>query len=317
MAEQDLYAALGVGRGASEAEIRTAYRKLARQYHPDVNPNEPAAEERFKQISFAYEVLSDAEKRKLYDEFGMAGLAGGFDAEQAREYQRWARGAQRSPFRESFTSGGAGLEDLLGDLFGMRGARRGPARGGDVSGDVRVDFVEAVRGAEVRFEVHRPHEAGAPAALRVKIPPGTEDGSRIRLAGQGGPGADGGPPGDLYLTIHVRPHPFFTREGSNLHIELPITLTEALLGAEVAVPTLEGSVKLKIPPRCQNGTRLRLRGKGVPGRGGGAGDLFVRVRVQLPPADAKVDPERLEKLAREFEPLYEGVDVRRDLKGSS
>lgn len=317
MTEQDLYAVLEVQRGASESDIRKSYRKLARQHHPDVNPNNPEAEERFKQISFAYDVLSDPEKRKRYDEFGMAGLAEGFDSAQARGYQRWARQAHRSPFQESFTSGGS-LEDLLGDLFGMRGGRSGPARpdkGADIEGAVTVDFLDAIRGAEVRVQVHRPGGTGQSTSLRVKVPAGTADGSRIRLAGQGGPGATGGAAGDLFLTVHVRPHPFLTREGDDLCLDLPVTLPEAVGGAQIEIPTGDGRVTMKVPPRSQNDQRLRLRGKGVRRRDGGSGDLLVRLRVQLPEVDGE-DAERLEALAREIEALYAGTDVRKDLKGS-
>jgi curved DNA-binding protein len=314
MEEKDLYGVLGVGRGASEEAIRKAYRKLARQYHPDVNPNNPKAEERFKEVSFAHEVLSDADKRKRYDEFGMAGLAEGFDPEHAREYQRWQRGARRSPSAESFAGGDLG--DLFGELFGMRGARRGPRRGPDAEGEVSLGFLDAVRGSEVRLQINRPGLDGEleTVPLRVRIPAGADDGTRIRLAGQGGPGDEGAPAGDLYLTVRVEPHPFFRREGRDLHLELPVTVGEAVLGAEIEVPTPDGPVKLKIPPRSQNGQTLRLRGKGVPGRRSEPrGDLLVRLRVQLPSAD-RASAERLDELAKQMESLYGGADLRSALK---
>ncbi len=321
MAEQDLYETLGVARGATEEEIRRSYRKLARKFHPDVNPNNKQAEERFKQISFAFDVLSDAAKRKLYDEFGHSGLSQGFDPEQARAYTRWSEGARRSPFSESFQGPGfegtfdaESLEDLLGGLFGRAGGRPGRAgarRGADAEAEVEVDFLDAVRGGEVRVNVHKAEPGGATAerTLRIRIPPGTDDGSRIRLAGQGGPGD---PAGDLYLRLRVRPHPFFQREGADLSLELPVTLPELIRGASVEVPTPDGPVTMTIPPGSQNGRKLRLRGKGAARTGGRRGDLIVRLAARLP----DVDGEKLEVVAREIEPLYGSENVRDDLKGA-
>ncbi len=303
MEQKDLYAALGVERGASEEEIRRAYRKLARETHPDVNPNDPRAEERFKEVSFAYEVLSDAEKHRLYDEFGADGLKQGFDPEQARTYQRWARGARQSPHHGGFASQ-VDLDDLLGSLFGSR--RGGTAPGRDAEGEIGVDFMDAVRGGEVRVQFE------GKGALRVKIPPGADDGTRIRLAGQGAPGPGGGPAGDLYLKLRVRAHRFYTREGADLYVDLPVTLPELVQGASVEVPTPEGPVTMKIPPRSQPGRRLRLRGKGAPRLGGEdeRGELYVRLALTLPDSD----DSRLEELATEMEALYGDEDVRRGLK---
>jgi curved DNA-binding protein len=309
MAEKDLYAVLGVSKQASEDEIRKAYRKLARQHHPDVNPNDPKAEERFKEVASAYAVLSDAEKRRRYDEFGMQGLEPGFDPEKARAYQRWAEGTRQSPFYESFASD-VDLEDLLSGFFGRAGRAghggMGPLRGADLHAEIEVDFLDAVRGGEVSVQVPGRDR------LRVRIPPGSDEGTRIRLAGQGAPGVEGGAAGDLILTLRVRAHPFFTREGDDLQVDVPVTIPELLLGATIEVPTLEGSASTVVPPRSRNGQRLRLRGKGVPPRGGGeAGDLYARLVVELPDSD---DP-RLDELARKFEPLYGGRDPRSRLKG--
>jgi len=309
--EQDLYATLGVDRKADENAIRTAYRRLARQYHPDVNPNDPKAEERFKQISFAYDVLSDPEKRARYDEFGLAGLQPGFDPEQARAYKRWTEGARRSPRFETFSEE-IDLDELfdrlggLGGLGGMGGAwRRVPRRGRDVHAEVTVDFLDAVLGRDVRLEV-----AGR-GALRVRIPPGADEGTRVRLAGQGEPGSEGAPPGDLYLTLHVRPHPFFRREGDDLTLDLPVTVPELVLGASIEVPTPEGVATVRVPPHSRPGQRLRLRGKGAARRGGdGRGDLYLRLVVDLPEGrDAE-----LEEIAKRLEPLYAGRDPRAALK---
>jgi curved DNA-binding protein len=309
MADQDLYAELGVARGASADEIRKAYRKLAREFHPDVNPNNPEAEERFKRISFAYDVLSDEEKRPLYDEFGTDGLAEGFDPEQARAYRQWSDGASRSPFSEGFFRGGS-IEDLFGDL--LRGERADiPRRGADAEGEISVDFMDAVRGGEVRVSMQRsgPQGAAAPTSLRVKLPAGTEDGQRIRLSGQGAPGRSGGPSGDLYLTVRVRPHSFFTRAGSDLLLDLPVTLPELIRGGSVEVPTPEGTVTMKIPPRSQNGRKLRVRGKGA-GPEGRRGDLIVRLVARLPEGE---DP-RLDEIATELDALYSEGDVRGGLR---
>ncbi|MEX2208397.1 MAG: J domain-containing protein [Myxococcota bacterium] len=309
MDEKDPYALLGVARTATEDEIRKAYRKLARKYHPDVNPNDRKAEERFKDISLAYEVLYDKEKRARYDEFGAQSYAAGFDPEQAREYARWSRGARRSPFHESQAADvDIDIEDLLGGIFGGARRPRGPAKGADAEGEIRIDLLDAVRGGEVRVQV-----AGR-GTLRVKIPAGADDGTRIRLAGQGDPGTLGAPPGDLYLTLHVRPHAFFERKGSDLSLDLPVTLPELVLGASIEVPTPDGPVTMKVPPQSASGRVLRLRGKGVPKLGGSErGDLYVKLHAELPdPADP-----RLEAIANELAPLYEGRDVRAKLRGSS
>ena len=315
MAEDDLYDELGVARGGSEDEIRRAYRKLAREFHPDVNPNNPGAEERFKRVSAAYDVLSDPEKRGLYDEFGTAGLTDGFDPAQARAYRRWSDGAQRSPFSEGFFRGGS-IEDLFGDLLGgeRRELRR---RGADIEGEVAVDFDPAIRGTEVGVQLQKPTAPGGrprETSLRVRLPTGTEDGSRIRLAGQGGPGLGGGPPGDLYLTVRVRPHRFFRRQADDLLLELPVTLPELIRGASVEVPTLDGTVQMKIPPGAQSGQKLRLRGKGVARDSGRHGDLIVQLVARLPEGLPDADRARLEELAEDLEGLYGETDVRRELK---
>jgi len=306
MAEQDLYATLGVERSASEDEIKKAYRRLARKHHPDVNQNDPKAELRFKEISAAYEVLSDAEKRARYDEFGVRGLDAGFDPARAREYETWQRGARRSPLHSEFEPP-EDLQDLFQNLFGGRAQARGPRRGADTRGDIEIDFLDAVRGGEVRVSV------GSQTNLRVKIPAGSDAGTQIRLQGQGEPGPGGGPPGDLYLRLHVRPHPFYRRDGADLTLDLPVTLPELVHGASIEVPTPDGSVTLKIPPGSRPRQKLRLRGKGVPQRGGERGNLYAVLELHLP--DTR-DP-KLAEIAREMEPLYAAEDVRRELREKS
>ncbi|MEZ4327955.1 MAG: J domain-containing protein [Polyangiales bacterium] len=359
----DLYARLGLTSEASPDEIKKAYRKLARKWHPDLNPDDPAAEENFKQIAAAHEVLSDPEKRKLYDEFGEEGLRGGFDPEQARAYTQWAERQRASRPAGGAGVGGAGFggsggaagyggpggaggfEFDLDELFG-RQARQGrgpvPRRGHDLGARVELDFADALRGAEFKIDVPTENPCGVchgsgdepgtrpttcsdcggsgrrkavegPMALfaacptchgrgelrtpckvchgegavrgqrtlTVRIPPGAEDGSVLTVRGKGGLGRDGGPPGDLVIETHVRPHAHFRREGLDLHLTLPVTLAEAYNGASVAIPTLEGSVQMKIPPRSQSGAKLRLRGKGVT-RKEEHGDLYVELSVRLP-----------------------------------
>ncbi len=303
MPEKDLYRELGVSRDASEDEIRRSYRKLARTYHPDVNPDDPGAEERFKEVSFAYEILSDPEKRKIYNEFGHEGLAAGFSPEQARAYRNWSRGAGRGPFD---ADSGFHFEDLFEGLFGAR-VRRGPQRGPDVQAEVSVDFLDAVMGREVRVQVQ---ERGT---LRVRIPAGAEDGTRVRLGGQGRAGPGKSPAGDLYLVVRVRPHPFFTRDEADLFVDVPVTVPELILGTTVDVPTPDGFVSMKLPPRSPNGRKLRLRGKGGALRGSEErGDLYVRLVAELP----DTPDEKLEELARELEPLYGEQDVRARLRRS-
>jgi len=308
MEEKDLYAALGVSRDADEDQIRKSYRRLARRYHPDVNPNDKKAEDRFKEISFAYDVLSDSDKRARYDEFGTQGLAPGFDPEQARAYRRWSEGARRSPVHEEFAES-IDLEDLLSRLGGA-GFARGEWRrrsGRDAHAEIEVDFADAALAREVRVQIE------GRSGLRVRVPPGAHDGTRIRLAGQGEAGEEGGAAGDLYLTLRVRPHPFFRREGADLALDLPVTIPELVLGAEVEVPTLDGSASVRIPPHSKAGQRLRLRGKGAAKRGGERGDLYLRLSPELPEGGR----EELDDIAKRMEPLYAGRDVRARLKGKA
>ena len=229
--DKDLYAVLGVARDASPEEIKKAYRKLARKHHPDVNPNDPAAEERFKEVSAANDVLSDADKRARYDEFGMAGLQEGFDPEQARSWQRWSQGARKSPFQEDFSSQ-IDLEELLRSHFGgAAGARaRGPRRGADAEAEVEVDFLVAANGGEVLLNF-----AGRDP-LRVRVPAGAQDGSRVRLAGQGEPGRDGGAPGELFLRLRVRPPSIYTRTGDDIDVQLLVRVRVPVPGGRAAAP---------------------------------------------------------------------------------
>lgn len=267
---ETLYEVLGVPRDAKPEAVRSAYRKLARKHHPDVNPGDQKAEERFKKIATAYEVLSDEKRRAAYDEFGEESLAGGFDADKAREYAKWQRGRrqQRStPFEEG------PVEFDFAELFG--GRPRGPRRGQDRHATVQMDLRDAIRGAEVSLELP------GQGPVRVRIPPGADTGSTIRVPGKGAPGASGGPPGDLVIETEVRPHPHLRRDGLDLYLTVPVTLDEVYNGASIDVPTFDGAVALKVPPRSQNRAKLRLRGKGVA-RKDARGDLIVELDVRMP-----------------------------------
>jgi len=297
---KDPYKILGVARDADENTIRKTYRKLARELHPDVNPDNPAAEARFKAVSEAYSVLSDPEKRKAYDEFGEISFQAGFDAAEARR----ARDAFGGGFEgyTHFGDGGpeaAGFEDLLSNLFGRSGHGRGPRqrRGANLEARIDLDFLDAARGCEQRFQVSRPTRDGGQhsESVTVRIPPGVADGGQIRLRGKGGEGLGGGPPGDLIATIRVRPHPLFRREDRDILLEVPVTIAEATLGTKVEVPSLDGRVTVTVPPGTDSGSKLRLRGKGVPHPSGGrAGDFYVVIKIVVPKG---LDAESRKKLS--------------------
>lgn len=359
--KRDYYEVLGLKKGASEQEIKKAFRKLARKYHPDVNPGDKTAEQKFKEINEAYEVLSDTKKRQQYDQFGHAafeqgfgqGPGGGFSG-----FEGFGRGAEYFR-REGF----GGFEDIFGDIFGERGSRPRPSeKGDDLTYAVEIDLEEAVFGKTMQVDLRRevvcpvcsgsgsqpgtsraacPTCKGAGSVtqargfmrlsqtcptchgegtinpdpcrscsgagrvqrqerINVKIPAGVDNGSKVRVAGMGGPGYRGGPPGDLYIITKVRPHPYFDRKGDNLYSEIPVTVAEAGLGAKIEIPTVDGMVMLTIPPGTQTGQQFRLRGKGVPHLGGGVGDHYVTVKVVTPSGLS----ERAKGLLREIERLH-------------
>jgi DnaJ-class molecular chaperone len=322
MPGRDYYEILGVPRSASEKEIRRAYRRLARQYHPDLNPGNKEAEERFKEINKAYEVLSDPEKRRLYDMYGE-----NWEQMAAFEKARQGGGAGPGPGGQTtFTwSGdifdlgeilrGSGFEEIFETFFG--GRRRGPVAGQNVEQPIEVTLEEAYQGTtrvvELQSEEPCPSCGGRgqafgalcsvcrgrglllrPKRLEVRIPPGVRDGSRIRIRGEGRPGPAGGPRGDLYLVVSLRPHPLFRRQGDDIYTEVDVPVEDAVLGGEVEVPTPAGRrVMLKVPPLTQNGTVFRLAGLGMPRLDGpGRGDMYVTVRLRL--------PERLTEEEREL-----------------
>ena len=361
--EKDYYSALGVAKDASAADIKKAYRKLARELHPDKNPGDGKAEARFKEVSEAYDVLSDDKRRREYDEARSLFGTGGF---------RPSAGGAGVPFdlgdlfcggRATASGSGGGLGDLFGGLFGSRGARRptasAPARGSDVETEVTLAFTEAVAGVTVPLQLASPgscrtcHGTGArpgtqphtcPTCLgsglvtrnqgafafsepcrdcrgtgqmiddpcpecrgtgvtrqtrtiTVRVPAGVKDGQRIRLAGKGAPGLRGGPPGDLYVRVHVQEHEMFGRKGDDITLTLPVTFPEAALGASVRVPTLDGSVTLRIPAGTTTGRTFRVRGRGTAKRTGGSGDLLITVDVAVPSSLTPEGREALEKYA--------------------
>jgi DnaJ-class molecular chaperone len=312
MAKRDYYEVLGVPRGAGQDGVRTAYRRLARKFHPDLNPGNPQAEQQFKDINEAYEVLSDPEKRKAYDQFGPEGLRAGAGAGAGAgpggfRYTWSGRGA---PFEdasfEAFGGPGGEAGDLFQELFsrlGGMGGRRGqrPAmRGRDVETEVTLGFEQAVHGVRTTLVLERPGPDGTvrPQRLEVRIPPGVGEGQRIRLAGQGGPG-QGGPPGDLYLVIRVRPHPYFRRQGRDVYIDLPLTVSEAALGGAVDVPTVHGRTSVRVPPGTPGGARLRLRGQGIPdARGQARGDQYCVVQIVPPREPTERQRQLFEELRR-------------------
>jgi molecular chaperone DnaJ len=368
-----LYQILGVSRGESEDEVKKAYKRLARKYHPDLN-KDANAEEKFKEINSAFEVLGNPEKRKMYDEFGEDAERMGFDPEKARQYRAYSShlggggGGQGfgQDFGQDFGGGFGGLGGL-GDIFGQffgRGGRartRRPQAGANVASKITIDLLESLRGAEIELNANLPspcttcsgsgksphatrgpcgqcggsgtlsigggriqtscpacggsgqaevlacHTCGGrgatyqPTRLKVRIPAGVADGGKIRLGGKGEPGIHGGPPGDLIITVRLRPHPFLRREDDDLYLTLPITVPEAVAGATVEVPTLSGAVNLKIPPGSQSGQRLRLRGKGAPSpRGGERGNLYVELAIQVPDQLDDATRQAAEQLASHY-----------------
>ena len=318
--EKDFYAVLGVPKNADGPAIKKAYRKLARTLHPDQNPGDAAAEERFKEVGEAYSVLSDAEQRKQYDAIramagggarfsagpgGGGGGAAGFEDLFGGLFGHDAGGT--GPRVRYTTQGGAGFDDLLGGLFGGGGggfrATRGPQRGQDVEATTTLPFRQAMEGSTVSLMVEG-------RTVNARIPPGVRDGQRIRLRGKGRPGEQGGPAGDLVIAVHVEPHPVFGLDGRDLRATVPVTFAEATLGAQIEVPTLDGrSVRVKVPAGTPSGRTLRVRGHGVHAPQG-TGDLLVTVQV--------VVPQRLSDNARAAVQAFDAAtadgDVRADLR---
>jgi len=341
----DYYQALGVKRDASGDEIKKAYRKLARKFHPDLNPGDKTAEEQFKQLQEAYDVLSDPENRKLYDQYGenWRAVKAGAGAPPPPGWEGAQRGARGGggPRAAGFdfgdfgdfegvnfrSAGGSGGFDIFEELFGGGGRRARTGRGRDVEAELELSLEEAHRGGRRRLQMQVGEpcptcggtgvkdgkvcetcggvgEVVRPKTIEVNIPSGARDGATIRLAGQAGSGSTGSEPGDLYLHLRLLPHPVFNVNGDDLEVELPVAPWEAVLGAKVEVPTIEGRVELTIPAGAKSGQRLRLRGQGLNKRKGGRGDEYVRLKIAVP-KDVSAEERRLyEELKRvsRFEP---------------
>lgn len=271
---EDPYKVLGVKKEASADEIRSAYRKLAKKHHPDLNPGNKAAEETFKAISSAYDLLSDADKRAKYDRGEID--AAGTERASAQGWHQYAQGGPGAGMGGGM--GGGGFEDIFSNLFNQR--PRGPAKGRDHQYSLEVEFLEAIAGGSKRLTLPNGQN------LDVKIPPGTEEGDILRLRGKGDPGMQGGPAGDALIELHIAPHKFYTRKGNNIHMELPISLKEAVLGGKITLPTPAGDVAMNVKAGTESGTEMRLRGRGVPAHGKHhAGDLLVKLHVVVGPAD--------------------------------
>jgi DnaJ-class molecular chaperone len=281
MATKDPYEVLGVKKTASEEELRRAYRKLAKQHHPDLNPGKKEAETRFKEVNAAYDLLSDKEKRARYDR-GEIDAAGAERPQQREFYRGFAEGAEGGKYHNFSNIDLDDLDDLFAGFRGRGGGRTFRMRGTDRQFTLTVDFLDAANGAKRRV-----HLGGRD--LDVTIPAGIEDGQVLRLQGQGEPGTGGAAAGDALIEVKIAPHPLFKREGQNIRIELPITLGEAVLGGRVEVPTTTGNVAMKIPKHSNTGTVLRLKGRGIKGTGGRAdGDQYVSLKIVLP---EKIDEE--------------------------
>jgi len=308
---EDFYQILELERGASESEIQEAYRKLARKYHPDLNPDDKGAKEKFQRVQQAYEVLNDPKKRDLYDRYGSSyesfagGHPGGRPGGGSWSYQSGPGGFEGIDLSELFggTGGGGGFSDIFQQFAGgqsRRHARPASRRGTDLQHTVEIPLKTAVEGGEVRLNVHR--AGGGQETISAKVPPGIEDGKKIRLRGQGEPSPVRGHAGDILITVKVQPHPFFQRNGKSLNVTVPVTLAEAALGGKVDVPTPHGTVTLKVPPGSSSGTRLRIKGHGVRVGQDPPGDLYAELSIVLP-----------ETLDEESQRLVKKLDERTDV----
>jgi molecular chaperone DnaJ len=366
--KKDYYEILGVKKGASDAELKKAFRKLARKYHPDVNPSDKTAETKFKEMNEAYEVLSDPKKRQQYDQFGHAAFDAGF-GQSAGPGQGFGGFSQGADFFRS--GGGAGYEDIFGNIFGNRARPSGPAKGEDITYSVEVDLEDAIFGRTMQVDLQREvtcstcNGSGAQPGtsrktcptcmgsgsitqgkgfmqfaqpcptcrgegtinpnpcrtcggngvvqkterINVKIPPGVDNGSKVRVAGMGGAGERNGPAGDVYIVTKVRSHGYFERKGDNLYSEAKVTMKEAAFGDKIEIPTVDGTVSLTLPQGVQTGQQLKLKGKGVPHfGGGGVGDHYVTIKVVTPTGLS----EHAKELLREIDKMHPS-DPRKDI----
>ncbi len=295
----DYYQLLGVSRNASQADIQKAYRELARKFHPDMNPDDKGAKKKFQKIQAAFDVLNDPRKREMYDRYGSSFEAMGGAGPRGRAAWRTAEGAGPGAggsqfedidfsqfFGERFgaeAESAGGLADFFNQFRRGAGTRRAPGRsrrGSDLVHEISIPFTTSVTGGEVQITVDR--QSGRLETIAVKIPPGIEEGKKIRLRGQGLAPPEGGQPGDIILTVHVEPHPFFQRRENNLIVRVPVTLAEAALGAKVDIPTPKGTVAIQVPPGTSSGTKLRVKGHGLAPKGGSPGDLLAEIQIVIP-----------------------------------
>jgi DnaJ-class molecular chaperone len=336
---EDYYKTLGVAKNASQAEIQKAYYELAKKYHPDKNPDDKTAKKKFQQVQAAFDVLSNAEKREMYDRYGSSFETRGAGGPGGPQHSyTWGGGpgagfggANAGPedfdfsqfFGERFNAGGAeggagpgGFADLFkqfrrgGGGGGSGRAAKGAAaskKGDDLLHELPVPFATAITGGEISFSVQRP--SGKVDTISVKVPAGIEDGKKIRVRGQGGPAGRGGTPGDIVLVIHVQPHMYYQRRGNNLLVRVPVTLGEAVAGAKIDVPTPHGTVALHIPPGTSSGTKLRVKGQGVTPKNAPAGDLLAEVQVVLPKNLSTADRDALKEIDAKYK-----QDPRKELR---
>lgn len=329
---KDYYKTLGVARTADEKEIKKAYRKLARQHHPDINPNNKGAEAKFKEINEAYQVLSDKDKRALYDQYGddyeraqqaqqaghppgaygRGGTTGGVDlGDIFNQARRGGAGGAGGVHVEDVPHVGDLFENLFGNArggaqsgggFNIGGRRaRGPQKGDDIEQPLEIALLESIRGTQrhLQLTIRNPSGEEERRSVKVKIPAGVKEGARVRVAAQGAAGSNGGPNGDLFLKMHIQSHTFWKREGDDLHCEVPITFAEAALGAPINVPTMSGQVQLKIPAGTSSGQVFRLSGRGVAHvNGSGSGDEFVKVKIVVPKNLGPREEELIKELSR-------------------
>ena len=304
---EDYYKTLGIERGASDAEVQKAYRKLARKYHPDMNPDDQSAKEKFQAIQRAYDVLSDPEKRRLYDRYGSSFESAGRSGPQWQTYPGGSGEFHEVDFSQMFGGGpGAGFggaEEFLRQFMGGGGGRRRPrqpqrTRGSDLHHDLEIPFGTAIRGGDVQLSVRR--SDGTIESITAKIPAGIEDGKKIRLRGQGNPSPTGGVAGDLLITVHVAKHPCYRRRGNDLEVDVPVTVVEAAFGAKIDLPTPKGVISLKVPAGTSSGRRLRLKGLGAPSSRGESGDLYAEIQIVLP---SQLDAQAREAI-RQLESAY-------------
>ena len=311
---RDYYDILGVSRSADAAAIKKAYRRLAKKYHPDVNADDEARN-KFREVQEAYDVLNDAQKRKLYDQYGHAGVNAGASADQPGG-PFGGHSTNAGPGGFSFrTDGEGGFEDLFSQFFSGAGPRRSgrqgfgrgtrpPQPGQDLRHTVTVPFDTAARGGTTSLRISG---AGGEQTIDVKVPKAVADGGKLRVRGKGHPSPEGGPAGDIILTVNIAPHPYFKRKGLNLILDVPISIDEAIFGTEVEVPTLGGRAMLRIPPNTGGGKRLRLRGAGIENAKGEKGDLFAVLRISVPQELTDEQRQAFEKLRGTFgEPRKDG-----------